>query len=167
MGWCSCWRWPASAATPRDGAPQEPAASPRETDCIGDFVTPTQIEPSYDTLPKADPAEPIKFEEHIYRGLDDTLTAQCLAAANASLANLLDGENSRASVLGFVKCKGEVNVAGDDLVREARRLAALNARNTPRWRLSRRFMQLAEAEGRNQLYTAGMATFEQLRRTGA
>jgi hypothetical protein len=122
-------------------------------------VKPTRIEPEYATLPKADPSLPWKTQEHTYRGLDER-TAQCLAAANAPLANLLDGENARPSVLGFVKHKGEVNAAGDDLVREARRLAALDARNRAAMDALEQFLHLADADGRNQLYVAGIEMFD-------
>lgn len=123
-------------------------------------VNPNPI--AFKSLPTTDAAAEFKTQERNYRGLDER-TTQCLAAANSSLANLLDEENAKPSVLGAVRCKGTINAAGDDLLRESRRLAAIDARNRAALEALERWCQLADAEGRRQLFAEGIATFDRLR----
>jgi len=97
-----------------------------------------------------------------YRGLDEH-SAQCLGAAHSPIGKMLDAENAADSLLGTVRHRGTVNVAGDDLLREIRRLAALDARNRSALDALERYLQLADAESRRALYVAGVAAFDQFR----
>lgn len=126
-------------------------------------TSPAKIEPDYSKLPAANAA--VAKEAYAYRGLDER-TAQCLAVSNASLANLLDAENSRASVLGTIKRRGTVNAAGDDLLREMRKYASIDARNRAAADALERYLQLADAEGRDELFAMGIAVLEKLRELG-
>lgn len=122
-------------------------------------TTPSRIEPDYSKLPAA--SATIAKEAYVYRGLDEK-SAQCLAAANSALGKLLDAENTRTSVLGTIKHRGTVNAAGDDLLREVRKHAAMDARNRAAADALERYLQLADAEGRDELFAMGIAVLERL-----
>ena len=125
-------------------------------------VTPQSIVPDLSKLVQADANAAVKTPAWTWRGLDER-TAQCQAAAHSSVGKMLDEENARASVLGTVRHKGEINAAGDDLLREARRLAALDARNRSALDALDRWLQLADVQGRRELFAAGITSFDDFR----
>ncbi len=125
-------------------------------------VTPQAIAPDLSQLSPADANAPVQKSEWIYRGLDER-TAQCRAAAESSVGKMLDVENARTSVLGSIRRHGTINAAGDDLLRETRRLAALDARNRSALTALERYLQLADVVGRRELFAAGITSFDDFR----
>jgi hypothetical protein len=101
-------------------------------------------------------------EAFVYRALDEK-SAQTLAVVNEPKAKLLDAENAQQSVLGSIKHRGTVNAAADDLAREIRRHAATAERNKAALAALERYLQLAEAEGQDELLAMGLAVFQKLR----
>lgn len=124
-------------------------------------VTPSRIEPDLASLPSLNPetAAPPAADPAAYRGLTET-ACQCLAAAHSAAGNLLDREGDWPTVAAGGK---RHQCPNDAWLREARRYAALEARNRAAAEALERYFQLADAEGRADLLADGLRAFDQLR----
>lgn len=145
-----------------------PMPSAMETMIELPAATPTRIEPPLDTLPSldaktADPAKLFAANARSFRGLTDPACVT-LAAQTSPVGNLLDRENAmpvvKVSAGKKQPCPDETN---DQLLRDARFLAAVEARNKNAADALERFYQLADGEGRTELLTAGLRSFDELR----
>jgi hypothetical protein len=145
-----CVSTPPAAST----APLAPTALPP--------VRPTPIEPPAAGLPPADPASatlPVADPEQ-FRGLTEP-DCRAMAAAHSATADLLDAEGGRPTP---VPCHGgHHRPPPADPLADARRYAALDARNRAAADALDRFFQLADAEGRAELLAAGLRAFDRLR----
>lgn len=128
-------------------------------------IQPVRFEPSDHTLPTADlatsPMPKASADGTVFRGVMET-EAQCLAAQNASLANVLDEEN-QASVLPRRHARGNGAEASASLQRQIRAYTALELRNRAAGDTLDRFFQLADAEARTALLRDAMPVVDQLR----
>lgn len=131
-------------------------------------AAPTRIEPPLATLPTLDPktADPAKLfaaDAKGFRGLTETACAT-LAAQASPVGNLLDRENAMPVVtVSAGKKKPCPDESNDQLLRDARYLAAVDARNKDAADALERFYQLADGEGRTELLSAGLKAFDELR----
>ncbi|QEL20246.1 TolC family protein [Limnoglobus roseus] len=146
-----------------------PSAAPTSTDLP--VVTPTRIEPPLASLPSldaktADPAKLFAADAKGFRGLTDG-SCVLLAAQHSPVANVLDRENAMPVVTVTSKKQPCPNGASDQLLRDARFLAAVEARNSYAADALERFYQLADAEGRTELLTMGLKSFDELRSEAA
>jgi hypothetical protein len=128
-------------------------------------VTPSPIEPALAALPTIDPDTVDHGSLFIaatasFRGLTEV---QCreLAANNATVANLLNAENDRPTVVQIHK--NDCSSSATEVLREARVYAAQDARNRAAADALDRYFQLADAEARSALLVEGLRAFDQFR----
>jgi hypothetical protein len=146
-------------------------AAPRSTAPTGEIelstVKPDRIEPTLAGLPTldartADPSSLFAADAAGFQGLDET-GARLLAARQSPLGNLLDRENERPTIQILAHAKDCPDPTRDDLLRQLRTLAALEARHRDAADAIDRFYQLADAEARTELLSAGLKAFDELR----
>ncbi len=148
-----------STPTPMPSAAAVPVELP--------VVVPTKIEPPLAELPSLDaktanPALLFAANAKSFRGLSDPACA-LRAAQHSPIGNLLDRENAMPVVTVTSKKQPCPDRESDQLLRDARFLAAVDARNRSAADALERFYQLADAEGRTELLTAGLKSFDELR----
>ncbi|CAN5178193.1 hypothetical protein BH11PLA2_BH11PLA2_07280 [soil metagenome] len=127
-------------------------------------ITPGRIEANLTKVTMLDAAtyNPVK-PAATYKALDEA-TAQCLGAAHSSTANLLDEENAKPSIITVKKKHHDCpDTRGDDLMRELRRLVAMEYRNKAAAETLDRYVQLADVVARTALARDGLKTFDELR----
>lgn len=146
-----------------------PAPMPSAADAVIELpmATPTRIEPPLTGLPNldaktADPAKLFAVTATSFRGLSEK-ACSLLAARRSPIGNLLDRENAMPVVKVTAKKLPCPDDANDQLLRDARFLAAVEARNKAAADALERFYQLADGEGRTELLTAGLKSFDELR----
>lgn len=146
-------------------------ASPRPTSPPGEIalapVKPNRIEPTLANVPAldaktADPARLFAANASSFRGLDDR-SCILLAAKQSRFGNLLDRENEKPSIHVLLGKRDCPDGARDELLRELRRLAALEARHRDAAESLDRYYQLADAEARTELLANGLKSFDDLR----
>jgi hypothetical protein len=167
-GWASVWLAAAAVAlgchAPTRPAPAPPSAAPLPPPALPP-VTPTSLEPEYDTLPSLDPIaagpDDVAPQPAGYLGLTEEVCRR-EAATRASAAGLFDRENRippRAEV------RRTFNPEADALTREVRAYLAAAGRNRAAADALDEFFQLADAEGRGEVLREMLPVLDRLRAT--
>lgn len=145
--------------------------SPRPSGPTADLelspTVPRRIEPTLANLPAldaktADAGKLFAANASGFRGLDET---ECLilAAKHSPMGNLLDRENEKPTLSVLLNKKDCPDRTRDELLRELRFLAATELRHRDAADALDRYFQLADAEGRTELLTSGLKSFDELR----
>jgi hypothetical protein len=148
-----------SPSAPRPTAPAiEVALAPTQ---------PNRIEPTLANVPAldartADPAQLFAANASSFQGLGESACI-VLAAKQSPFGNLLDRENEKPSIQILLGKRDCPDRARDDLLRELRHLAARDARHRDAAEAVDRLFQLADAEARTELLSAGLRSFDELR----
>lgn len=130
-------------------------------------VAPMRIEPSLGNVPALDArsAEASKLfaaNGAGFRGLNEPACLS-LAATHSPIGNLLDRENEKPSISVLLNKKDCPDRTRDELLRELRFLAATEQRHRDASEALDRYFQLADAEARTELLSAGLKSFDELR----